>query len=93
MIKPTIGRVLWFTPSANDPDLMSDQKLPAIVSYVWNDNLVNLAVFSANGIATGRTSVSLCQDNEPKPEFGYYCEWMPYQKAVASGEISPTLHA
>lgn len=86
MIQPSIGRVVWFTPSVND-DPRADIKQPLIghVAYVWNDRLVNLAVFDQNGNSLGgRTSVQLLQDDDLKPEHGYFASWMPYQKGQAA---------
>lgn len=80
MIKPTIGRVVWYTPGATDPQ--SDQKMPALVSYVWSDTCVNLAVFDSNGKTFNSTSVHLKQEDSEMPT-APYCEWMPYQKMVA----------
>jgi hypothetical protein len=84
MISPSIGRVVWFTPAhAGDPRHDVKQPLPALVSYVWNDRLVNLAAFDQNGAPLGATSVPLLQDDDPKPEGGYFASWMPYQVAQA----------
>ncbi|MBV8666712.1 MAG: hypothetical protein JO269_09530 [Burkholderiaceae bacterium] len=85
MIKPSIGRVVWFHPSLSDLSLAKGdgQPLAAIVAHVWSDTCVNLAVFDANGVSTSRTSVLLVQDDNPVPDGGYYCEWMPYQKQQA----------
>ena len=88
MIKPTIGRVVWFYPAHS----FNQQPNAALIAYVWSDDLVNLAVFDATGVATNETSVVLFQ-GDGEPPSTPYCAWMPYQKAVASGEISPTLHA
>jgi hypothetical protein len=83
MIKPTIGRIVLFTPDKNDHILgKSDQKMAAIVTYVWSDTMVNLSVFSPNGVSHGRQSVPLIQD-ENKPD-AFFCEWMKYQKGQAS---------
>ena len=71
-VKPTIGRIVLFHPTA-------EVTQAAIVAYVHSDTLVNLAVFDSNGAPYGKTSVQLVQPGEPKPEFGFYCEWMPYQ--------------
>lgn len=87
MIKPTIGRVVWFTPSKNSAEsgfVAGDQPLAAIVAYVHSDKMVNLTVFDANGNPHSKTSVDLIQDGEPKPEWGFCCEWMPYQKGQAA---------
>jgi len=85
MISPTIGRVVWFWPALADPeDLAPDQPNAAIVTYVWGDSMVNLAVFDANGIQRGETSVTLLQDDEEAPAYGRYASWMPYQKGQAA---------
>jgi hypothetical protein len=86
MIPPTIGRVVWFTPSTND-DTRFDVKQPlaAFVTYVWHDRLVNLTVFSQDARPPAqKTRVMLLQDDDLKPEFGYFASWMPYQKGQAA---------
>jgi hypothetical protein len=85
MIKPTIGRVVWFHPGANDPHKFGPQDQPraALVSYVWSDRLVNLTVSSPNGETYGATSVVLVQEGDATPK-DYYCEWMPFQKGQAA---------
>lgn len=85
MIKPTVGRVVWFHPkgqSVND----AKQPLAAIVAHVWSDTCVNLAIFDANGVpmASPPTSVLLIQDDNPIPSGGLYCTWMPYQIGQAA---------
>lgn len=89
IIKPTIGRVVWFRPSQTtvDPGFAShgnDQPYAAMIAHVHSDRLVNLSVFDANGTAHSRTSVELVQDGDAVPGCGYYCEWMPYQKSQAA---------
>jgi hypothetical protein len=92
MIIPTIGRVMWYWP---EKQYRGDQPWVALVSFVHDANVVNLAVFRPNGsIDGGKTAVPVVQDGSPhiagdRP----YVEWMPYQKAVASGKVAPTLHA
>lgn len=84
MIKPTVGRVVWFHP--DKPGSVARPKgvpLAAIVAFVHSDALVNLAVFDVNGSTFARSSVPLIQDGEEKPD-GPYCEWMPYQKGQAA---------
>lgn len=87
MIKPTIGRVVWFW--GNSPQT---QPMAAIVCYVQNDTMVNLAIFDASGTVHAETSVYLYQGDGERPA-GRFAEWMPYQKAVAEGRTAPTLHA
>lgn len=96
MIVPTVGRVVWFTPSTSayitDPTFVQhDVTKPcaAMVVYVWGDRMVNLVVFDSNGVPFGKTSVTLLQDDDRKPECGYFCSWMPYQvgQAKAHAEV------
>lgn len=89
IIQPTPGRVVWFRPTRSCgttgftlPDDPS-QPLAAIVTYVWSDNRVNLAVFDVNGVSESFPSVYFRQDHEPEPEGEAYAEWMPYQLGQA----------
>lgn len=79
MIKPTVGRVLWYWPKGRS----EGQPQAAIVTHVWGDRMVNLCWFTANGTPVGDTSVTLLQEGDP--EVGTrFCEWMPYQKGQAA---------
>jgi hypothetical protein len=62
--------------------------LAAIVAHVFNDGLVNLAVFDSNGMSHSRTSVPLVQEGEAKPEHGYFCEWMTNQVGQAAKQAA-----
>ena len=90
MIKPTVGRVVWFYKYVAGQGHKGP--LAAHVCCVHSDSIVNLMVISENGLAHGQTSVGLIQDDMDAP-LNDYCTWMPYQKAVASGAQTPTLHA
>lgn len=84
MIVPTPGRVVWFRPHANDRIYIADDvPLAAIVTRVWSDTCVNLAVFDGNGVAHSRCSALLWQEGNPLPAANY-AEWMPYQKGQAA---------
>jgi hypothetical protein len=88
MIKPTVGRVVWFTP-ATDDQTFRDYNPPfaAHVAYVWGDTCVNLAVILPDGSGfVGETSVTLVQSDEEKAAqvSGRFAEWMPYQKGQAA---------
>lgn len=78
MIKPTVGRVVWFRDAR-----MGDGPFAAHVSYVWNDRMVNLMVINANGAPFAETSVTLVQEGDETPDEGCYCEWMPFQLGQA----------
>jgi hypothetical protein len=92
MIKPTVGRVVLFYRHGKTQFDAGEQAEAATVAYVHSDTMVNLSVVDHNGVQFARTSVFLYQGEGERPE-GMYAEWMPYQKAVASGDVSPTLHA
>lgn len=77
MIKPTIGRVVWYH------DGFGDQPEAAIVAFVHDDTTVNLGVFRHNGNCTGFTKVTLWHGEGEAPPYPY-CEWMPYQKGQAA---------
>jgi uncharacterized protein (DUF1501 family) len=90
MIKPTVGRVVWFTPKRSLTKSTfggireyDGQPMAATIAYVWTDHMVNLQVIDHDGTAHAKGSVPLIQDGEPKPD-GFFCEWMPYQKGQAA---------
>lgn len=89
MIKPTVGRMVWFWPGiggARERGMAysnSAQPLAAQITYVHSDHMVNLAVFDQKGATFGVTSVELLQGDR-RPPLGIYCEWMPYQKGQAA---------
>lgn len=85
MIKPTVGRVVWYWPGPTDSIVGNDgsQPLAAMIAHVWSDTCVNLAVFDGNGVGFNRTSVLLLQEDSPRPSTNF-AEWMPYQKGQAA---------
>lgn len=89
VIKPTVGRVVWFWPNGlvmpRHLVFHGDQPAKADVVYVHSDRMVNLLVVDHNGTAHPMTSVRLRQPDEERPGDGStpFCEWMPYQKGQA----------
>ena len=83
MIKPTPGRLVHFT--AHDPAIQGDQSQPlaAVITYVWNDRMVNLSVFDQSGTPHAKTSITLLQDDDA-PLAGAHAQWMPFQKGQAA---------
>jgi hypothetical protein len=77
MIKPTIGRVVWFHPEQG-AEIHSGETQAALVAKVLNDRLVNLAVFDDRGRPYPAIEVELWQGEGKRPKDAY-CEWMPYQ--------------
>lgn len=89
MIKPTVGRVLWYWPTAEDIKSGmfayegSDQPFAASVTFVHGDRMVNLSVTDHGGIVWGKRSVTLLQEGDKVRDRSGYAEWMPYQKGQA----------
>lgn len=83
MIKPTVGRVVWM----RRPDYSGDVSQPeaAIVTYVHNDRMINVAGWNHAGSPFSHTSVPLLQDNDSAPR-GNHAEWMPFQKGQAAAQ-------
>jgi RecB family endonuclease NucS len=85
MIKPTVGRVVWYHPAADSRVPHSkEQPLAAIICFVHSDSMVNLSVFDSNGGQSQRTSVHLVQEGEDAAVDAEWCMWMPYQKGQAA---------
>lgn len=80
MIKPTIGRVVWFYKYVDGQGHKGP--LAAHVCCVHSDFMVNLMVIDESGVPRSQTSVHLIQE-APVPNYDYCC-WMPYQKGQAA---------
>ena len=96
MIKPTIGRQVWFFPAMGDPDIEHWdvlQACAATVVYVHTDRLINVVVMDHAGNIVSKRSIALLQDDDVPVKGCQYAMWMPYQKAVAGGQQAATLHA
>ena len=99
IIKPTIGRRVWYWPTTTDlgqidrangdPSVMEAfdpaQPCDAGIAYVWSDRMVNLTVADHNGNMHRRCSVILAQPGEERPN-GAHATWMPYQVGQAKPE-------
>lgn len=94
IIKPTVGRRVWFRPSAeflaSNPTLTQfnpEQPMDAGIVYVHHDHMVNLIVTDHIGRTIQVPSVPLLAGQyEPAEDGDVYCccEWMPYQKGQAA---------
>lgn len=80
MIKPTVGRVVWFYKYVEGQGFKGP--LAGHVAYVHSDMCVNLMVIDENGNPRSETSVPLEQE-ENDAHIGSYCTWMPFQKGQA----------
>lgn len=82
MIKPTVGRVVWYWPVGPKSKEAGDQPCSAQVAYVHSDRSINIGFFDHHGHACAATSVPLVQEGDVYPS-GPFAEWMPYQKGQA----------
>lgn len=79
-MKPTIGRIVHFHPADFDTEARNDHEgtgpvvVPAIITRVWTDDLVNLTVFPDNGPPIVRSSVHRLASTRTNP---YGWEWPP----------------
>lgn len=99
LIKPTVGRVVWYWPSlatltvrcmfSNDPT----QPMAAHIAYVWHDRMVNLVAYDHEGNVHALPSVSLIQPGEDVPEGRDFCQWMPHQVKEQGQVITATVES
>lgn len=95
IIKPTVGRKVWYRPSAADMagnhgmKCVNGQPLDATIVAVWGDRMVNLLVLDSYGRSFSLTSVTLLQEGDaPQKDaedniVSAYAEWMPFQVGQA----------
>lgn len=86
MIKPTIGRVLWYFRGPEDSEMeqISAQPFRAHVDYVFGDGLVNLSVTDHQGSDFLRDRVAIVPEGADVPTDCGYAVWMPYQLGQAA---------
>jgi len=97
IIRPTIGRRVWFWPNHDDitskPTFTYDdpsQPLDAGIAYVHSDKLINVSVADQDGSIHAVMGVPLIQAGEAPPDCGFYCEWMSYQQGQAKKQAVTT---
>lgn len=86
MIKPTVGRVVWYYPAGRSHE---EQPNTASIAFVHRDTLINVGGFDHNGIPFADTSVLLHQDptSYGNPGGGSWAKWMPYQVGQAAANV------
>jgi len=79
MANPTVGRIVWYHPSPDDPGPdPHSAPLAAIIAFVWSPVLINIVVFDTNGKPYSKTSVPLFDlETAPDRPFGF-AEWPVY---------------
>lgn len=87
MIKPTIGRVVWFFQNGVGRADEKRQPNAMLVAFVHEGGeLVNLGGFNSNGQPISACSVPLLQEESQYPVVEAFCCWMPYQIGQAAKE-------
>lgn len=87
VIPPTVGRVVYFWPSADFRSQEGAQPQAAIIAYVHGERMVNIAGFDCNGAPFSQTSVQLAQPGDAEVPKGSFVEWMPFQIGQAAKTI------
>jgi hypothetical protein len=93
VIKPTVGRKLYFQPAADHKQgtaagelvqLLDDplQPLDATIIHVGNEMFIDLYVIDHIGTAHFVPAVPLVQDGDPVPA-SMHAYWMPFQVSMA----------
>jgi hypothetical protein len=96
IIKPTIGRRVWYWPSKEETYEGSFthadglQPCDAGIAFVHSGRMVNLTVADHHGVIHSRCSVRLLQEGDSKPPADQaYAQWMPYQTGQAAKQAQP----
>lgn len=92
---PSVGRILHYIPGYGEHLNWEDQSqpLPCQIIKVHRNQMVDVAVTDQEAKIHLRKEIPIINDsNDPVPSHGY-CQWMPYQKAVAAGETAAVRHA
>ena len=76
MISPTVGRVVWVWKREGQID--TSQPEAALVTYVHNDRLINVAGFTQESHPFREIKLLLEQE-EDEPSHTTHASWMPYQ--------------
>jgi len=83
MIKPTVGRIVYYWPQPGEMSHVHEQPFAAQITHVWGQGCVNLSILNENGVRYAKTSVMLAQD---RPAVPGECGWMDYQVTKAAQE-------
>lgn len=86
LIKPAVGRVVWYYPGGTPQRDAGMQPMAATIAYVHSDQLINIGYIDHDGQHGERTSIYLMADPDgtPPPDVISYCTWMPYQMGQAA---------
>ena len=84
MIKPSVGRKVWYSPEEMQGVKLGEQPFDATVVYVHDDRRVNLLVVDHAGNWLYVEKAPLLQEDDAPQPGGGHCYWMPYQTGQAA---------
>lgn len=87
MIKPTVGRVVWFWAAGRSQEEKGEQPYAATVAFVHSDTLINISYVDYQGNQGRWSSVLLWQGEGERPT-APHCSWMPYQVGQAKKDAA-----
>jgi len=92
IIKPTIGRKVWYWPTAAEKSWSHDQPFDATIVHVTGERTVNLLVHNELGYPVpAKENVVLVQPDMKREPVPGECSWMPFQtdQARTQGLLDP----
>lgn len=82
MIKPTVGRTIYYKPRQSELLYVHDQPFIVFITHVYEGGeVVNVAGFNEVGQPFQKNHATLAQDREPVEGEVY---WMPFQVGQAA---------
>jgi hypothetical protein len=90
MMKPTIGRKVWYWPFPHERAFGTDQPFDATVCFVRGDRAIDVAINNEFGNAIhGRPCTLVAPGETAAPG---ECSWMPYQIGQAQQQTDSAVH-
>lgn len=81
MIKPSVGRRLYYWPHPEEKSFEHDQPFDAGIAHVHDDTTITVTVNNDLGYPIApKQHITLAQDRQALPG---ECGWMPYQEGQA----------
>jgi hypothetical protein len=78
--RPSVGRIVHFTPRGWEDTNTKGQPYAAVITHVWSDSVVNLNVFPDGSFPLGRSNLETSVSLGDPGQGGTWC-WPPYVPA------------
>lgn len=92
-IPPTVGRKVWYWPTAQEKSWSHDQPFDATIVHVLGERQVNLHVLNEIGYPLpAKEHIVLVQPDQERDPVPGECSWMPFQigQAKAQADVGTT---